>query len=124
MSHYTPEFVSDRKQELVNDRASVLSRIQAIARFDDAAGMYIPLQPDFDSGSSEDSGDSASESQALQERSGELETMVENLAEIDAALTKIEEGTYGQCEASGEWISEERLMAYPAARTCLEEAQS
>lgn len=37
-----------------------------------------------------------------------------------AALSRIEEGTYGKCEVSGEDIEEDRLMADPTARTCKE----
>lgn len=43
------------------------------------------------------------------------------LGEVEAALGRIEAGTYGVCEASGasgERIEEERLGANPAARTC------
>jgi len=39
---------------------------------------------------------------------------------IKRALSKIEEGTYGACEVSGEPIEEDRLEANPAARTCKE----
>jgi RNA polymerase-binding transcription factor DksA len=39
---------------------------------------------------------------------------------IKRALSKIEEGTYGICEVSGEQIEEDRLGANPAARTCKE----
>jgi len=35
------------------------------------------------------------------------------------ALEKIEQGTYGTCEVSGEMIEEDRLEAEPAARTCI-----
>ncbi len=35
-----------------------------------------------------------------------------------AALARIENGTYGTCEVSGEAIEEDRLMADPAAQTC------
>ena len=38
--------------------------------------------------------------------------------DIKDALKKIEHGTYGTCEISGEPIEEERLIANPAARTC------
>ncbi len=38
------------------------------------------------------------------------------LHEINHALEKIEKGTYGICEMSGELISDERLMAMPTAR--------
>lgn len=41
-----------------------------------------------------------------------------SLQEIKRALEKIEEGTYGICEISGEKIEKERLEANPAARTC------
>ena len=37
------------------------------------------------------------------------------LAEVRAALAKIDAGTYGICEVSGEEIEEERLRANPAA---------
>ena len=38
--------------------------------------------------------------------------------EIKHALEKVERGTYGKCEVSGEPIELERLEANPAARTC------
>jgi RNA polymerase-binding protein DksA len=40
----------------------------------------------------------------------------QELSEIDHALGKIEDGTYGVCEVSGELINEERLKAIPTAR--------
>ena len=46
-------------------------------------------------------------------------TLRETLLEVDAALGKLEAGTYGQCEACGEDIAEDRLDAMPAARLCM-----
>jgi DnaK suppressor protein len=40
----------------------------------------------------------------------------EYLREIDEALQRIEDGTYGVCELTGEMISIERLHAVPTAR--------
>jgi DnaK suppressor protein len=37
---------------------------------------------------------------------------------VEAALSRIEEGTYGVCSVSGEMIEEDRLTADPAATTC------
>lgn len=45
----------------------------------------------------------------------QLETRYNN---IKRALKKIEDGTYGICELSGDPIEEDRLDANPAARTC------
>ena len=42
------------------------------------------------------------------------------LRKIDAALTRIDEGTYGYCEETGEEIGLKRLEARPVATLCLE----
>jgi DnaK suppressor protein len=46
------------------------------------------------------------------------------LAEIDAALGRIETGDYGRCVRCGEGIPLERLEALPAATTCVECAEA
>jgi RNA polymerase-binding protein DksA len=42
------------------------------------------------------------------------------LAEIDAALKRIEDGTYGQCTNCGTQIPPERLEARPWATLCID----
>lgn len=42
------------------------------------------------------------------------------LSDIDEALRRMEEGTYGVCEATGKEIPIERLRAVPTARYCVE----
>jgi DnaK suppressor protein len=41
------------------------------------------------------------------------------LAELDRALDRIDTGTYGTCQRCGAPIGSERLIARPAARTCV-----
>jgi DnaK suppressor protein len=43
-----------------------------------------------------------------------------HLAHIDAALRRIEDGTYGSCENCGKPISPERLEAMPWATLCID----
>ena len=43
-----------------------------------------------------------------------------HIVEIDAALTRLETGTYGACEDCGGAIGEGRLEARPVARTCIQ----
>ncbi|HEY0082823.1 MAG TPA: TraR/DksA family transcriptional regulator [Pyrinomonadaceae bacterium] len=52
--------------------------------------------------------------QELQLRLGERESQA--VADIDQALLRIEEGSYGICQSCGEPISERRLEAVPTAR--------
>lgn len=50
-----------------------------------------------------------------------LEENVERaLAAIDAALQRIEDGTYGTCETRGEPIGAERLEALPWTTQCID----
>jgi RNA polymerase-binding protein DksA len=49
-----------------------------------------------------------------------LERDQSTLREIDDALGRIQEGSYGQCEACEEVISRERLRAVPHARNCID----
>ena len=41
------------------------------------------------------------------------------LKDVNNALEKISAGTYGVCEGCGKEITEERLLACPEAKTCL-----
>jgi len=44
----------------------------------------------------------------------------EKLSEIDEALERINDNTYGMCEECGEPIAEDRLRALPFTRVCVE----
>ena len=46
----------------------------------------------------------------------------EHLSEIDAALERVADGTYGVCEVGGEPIPVARVEARPTARTCVQHA--
>lgn len=122
-SHYSPEFLADRKQALLRQKELVTGELGEIAKYDEASGKYVPLQPDYDVGSVEDVGDSGEEAQELQQRMSRVDDLEASLDEISLALTKLDKGTYGRCEITGDWISEARLKAYPAARTCMEESK-
>ena len=45
----------------------------------------------------------------------------QTLAQIDRALARIDDGSYGLCERCGEAIGIERLLARPSATLCIED---
>lgn len=45
------------------------------------------------------------------------------LAEIEAALGRIDDGTYGRCEVCGREIDEARLEAVPSTTLCIDDAR-
>ena len=54
----------------------------------------------------------------IEERHAITDTLEARLQNVNAALARIGEGSYGVCEVCGERIEEDRLNANPAARTC------
>ncbi len=67
--------------------------------------------------------DAGSDNYELENTLGLMDEEVRLLAQIDAALGKIEDGTYGICVGSGKPIPKTRLEAIPWARYCVEYAQ-
>ena len=51
-----------------------------------------------------------------------LGRLQETLADVDRALAKLDDGTYGKCEVCGEEIADARLEALPASRYCINHA--
>ncbi|CAN5527570.1 MAG: TraR/DksA C4-type zinc finger protein [Actinomycetota bacterium] len=49
-----------------------------------------------------------------------LESTDEQMRDIDRALARVQDGSYGSCEVCGRPIGEERLRAKPAARLCID----
>jgi DnaK suppressor protein len=47
------------------------------------------------------------------------EALAAKASEVDRALEKLDEGTYGRCDNCGEEIPEERLEAIPWACSCV-----
>jgi DnaK suppressor protein len=54
---------------------------------------------------------------------GLLENEAQILAEVNDALARIEQGTFGRCEECGRQIPRKRLQALPYARYCLRDAR-
>ena len=50
-----------------------------------------------------------------------LDSVEGELADIEHALQRLDDGTYGTCEACGKPISDDRLEALPATRFCVDD---
>ena len=50
-----------------------------------------------------------------------LEQVEAELGDVEHALHRLDDGTYGTCEACGKPIADGRLEALPAARFCLDD---
>jgi RNA polymerase-binding transcription factor len=88
---------------------------QQLARLGHASGDSANAALDFDENFA-DSGQVTAERGEVEALSGQL---AETLTDIEDALVKFDQGTYGECESCHQHIPDARLEAMPAARLCI-----
>ncbi len=87
-------------------------------------GSLLEETGDLAIGSGDHIADSATETY-MRELDGGLEENAEHLlVEIEAALERIEDGSYGSCAVCGRPIGEERLDAVPYATLCIDDKRA
>jgi DnaK suppressor protein len=67
--------------------------------------------------------DTATETYERELDEGLEEDAQARLREVEQALERIEDGSYGTCEACGKEIPEERLEAVPWTKLCIDDAR-
>jgi DnaK suppressor protein len=87
-------------------------------------GSLLEETGDLAIGSGDHIADSASETYMRELDEGLEENAGHILAEIEAALARIEDGTYGLCSTCGKPIAAERLEAVPYATLCIDDKRA
>jgi DnaK suppressor protein len=64
--------------------------------------------------------DAAAATAERTERLGLIDRLHRSLEQVDRALAKIDEGTYGRCEQCGEAIGAARMEARPTSTLCVD----
>ncbi len=104
--------LSTVRDELTVERARLEAQIASLEPGHGASS------PDFDDNFA-DSGQVAAEQGENKVLASQLRS---ELDEVEGALTKLEDGTYGHCETCDQPIAAVRLEAKPAARFCIDHA--
>ena len=106
------------KELLEKERGEIEKELATVGRKNpDQAGDWEATEPEGERDFAEE-GDRAEGIENFENNNAVLFQLETRLKEVNAALEKIEDGTYGICEVSGEPIEEDRLEANPAATTC------
>jgi RNA polymerase-binding transcription factor len=87
-------------------------------------GSLLEETGDLAIGAGDHLADSATETFMRELDEGLEENAEHVLIEIEAALARIDDGTYGLCAACGGVISEERLEAVPYATLCIDDKRA
>jgi DnaK suppressor protein len=107
--------VTTTRALLLAERARALSRAAALDR--EFAGIAeAASEPGTDD---EHDPEGATLAFERQHTAALLERTREQITEIDAAIARLDAGTYGVCLRCGQPVGQERLAARPAAATCV-----
>ncbi|MHA2062244.1 MAG: TraR/DksA family transcriptional regulator [Planctomycetota bacterium] len=115
-SKLTPVEIQKFKYMLLAKREEILENVMEMEREalrrerNDLSNMPIHMA------------DAGSDNYEIENTIGLMDSERKLLAEIDDALSRIEDGTYGLCEGTGKPIPTERLEAIPWARYCVDYA--
>lgn len=94
-------------------------RVHLVHQLDElGASESGDLRPDIDFGGS--FADAASVTAERTEVIGLVDSIKAQLTDVDAALKRLDDGTYGACARCGADISPERLDARPASILCVD----
>lgn len=109
--------IEQLKQKLEEEKVKLEKELKSFASQDPKVkGNWDTKYPNRENGNMEESDESQEYDNLISlEHSLELK-----LKDVNSSLKKIEKGEYGRCERCGKEIEQERLMAYPEARLCIE----
>jgi RNA polymerase-binding protein DksA len=107
------------KERLLEERANLQEAIDNL-RHEHADGGSLAEETGEQSGSDNHLGDTATETFDRELDDGLQEGAERQLEQIEAALQRIEDGSYGTCVDCGATISEARLTVRPEAARCVE----
>lgn len=109
----TPQQATSYRQQLLDMRTALLGQLAGqrggVLGQAEAAAQHFERR--------EDSSAQVATERELEFAIGERET--HELAMIEAALTRIDAGSYGKCTSCGGTIPESRLQASPEAMRCI-----
>jgi RNA polymerase-binding protein DksA len=108
------------RRRLEDERARLTNAVHFLER-ENAGSIEDELGEVSAGGTDNHLGDTASATYDRELDEGLEEGAQQTLDDIDAALRRIEEGSYGTCEVCGEPIGAERLSAIPWARLCIDD---
>ncbi len=113
-----PQLQAKLRQELETERASVIEELRSYGA--DPYSEKVERIAGIDAGFA----DSAQATAGRAEILSFVEKARDRLAAVDAALAKMDEGTYGFCEVCGKEIPEARMEARPMSTRDVEHADA
>ncbi len=92
---------------------------QLRGEYEETMATMNDMQKTVSDGSGDDQADAGSKTFEREHEMSLANNRLDLITQMEHALVRIADGTYGRCESCGEHIAKARLRAFPAATLCL-----
>jgi DnaK suppressor protein len=113
--------IQKQKENLLKEKEMLIKELSGLGVYDDETKTFVGKHEDaIDSDDTNDIDEEGDIAEEYETNFATGEILKDRLIDVEDALQKIDNNTYGICEKTGKEIEEDRLIANPAARTCKE----
>ena len=119
MKHLSESDAAPLREALLSEQSSLREELAMYGKKDVTTGEWVGSSADETTMEEADPTDAADQIEELLTNVPLVADLQRRAHDVDDALDRMEKGTYGTCEVSGEEIPLERLQANPAAKTCI-----
>jgi DnaK suppressor protein len=112
--------IAEYRSRLEDERARLLHAVGFLVK-ENPGSVSDELGELAEGGTDNHLGDMATAMYDRELDEGLEEGAQQTLSEIEAALRRMDDGTYGVCEVCGKPVAPERLAAIPWARRCIDD---
>lgn len=110
--------IETQKENLLKEQDMLVRQLAGLGLYDPLTDTFTATADDVEKNNAHDMDEDADMFESFETNSATGGILQERLTDVQDALKKIENNTYGMCEIMNVPIEEDRLIANPAARTC------
>lgn len=107
--------IEDLKEKLLAEKKRLEDKLASFAKKSSKSGDYSTQWEDY----GDDEEENAAEVAAYTDSLGLEQTFESELVDVNSALIRIQEGTYGICASCGKNIDPQRLSVRPQSLLCM-----
>jgi len=120
MNHIDKEVLNTLEEKLIEEKTTLIEELTSIAQQDpDNPANWQPLGDGAKSQTSADPNKRADNIEDYEVHSAIVNNLEARLLKVNNAIDNIKSESYGICSECSKEIPEDRLMANPAATTCV-----
>ena len=109
------KIINTIKDSLLERQSKLMAELKDVSSAVGAGGQREATFPDYGS----DDDENTAEVETFTTNLSLEKVLTQSLRDIDSALKRSEDGTYGICKYCGNPIDERRLLARPASSACI-----